>query len=108
MLVLGSQSNNLRNKKTIYNMKSLITLLLLIITITAKSQSTDTLYIQTSSVCENCKARIEKNMSFEKGVKTSDLNIEKKTLMVVYNPSKTTPENLRVALTAIGYDADSL
>jgi mercuric ion binding protein len=68
----------------------------------------DTMYIKTSAVCETCKKIIEKDLSFEKGVKSSSLDVETKTLMVVYNPEKTTPEKVRIAVTKAGYDADSL
>jgi mercuric ion binding protein len=68
----------------------------------------DTLYIKTSAVCETCKGIIEKDLSFEKGVKASNLDIESKMLMVVYNPDKTNPDKIRLAVTKSGYDADSL
>ena len=55
-----------------------------------------------------CKKTIERDLSFEKGVKTINLDIDSKLVTVVYLPSKTNPEKIRVALTKIGYDADSL
>jgi len=64
--------------------------------------------IKTSAICETCKKTIEHGMSFEKGVRSAKLDVETKVLSVVYNPSKTDENKLRVALTKIGYDADSL
>jgi len=64
--------------------------------------------IQTSAQCEDCKERIEKNMTFEKGVKAVELNLEDKVLTVTYKTNKTTPEKLRKAVSDIGYDADDV
>ena len=69
---------------------------------------TDTIRIQTSAICETCKKTIESDLSFEKGVKKSNLNLDDKVLTVVYNPEKTTPEKIRIAVTKSGYDADTL
>ena len=68
----------------------------------------DTVVIRTSSVCEMCKELIEKELSFEKGVKKSILDIRSKDITVIYNPEKTTPEKIKQAITRVGYDADSL
>ena len=68
----------------------------------------DTARIKTSAVCEQCKERIENDLSFERGVKSVKLDIETKIVTVVYNSKKTNQENIRQAITRIGYDADSL
>ena len=51
--------------------------------------------ILTSAVCEMCKYTIEKDLAFEKGVKTSDLDVESKMLTVIYNPNKTDADKIR-------------
>lgn len=81
-----------------------------IITNTAKAQDATTaeLKIKTSATCSMCKTTIEKYMAFEKGVKKSSLDVDSKILTVTYNPQKTTPEKLRIAVTKSGYDADDL
>ena len=68
----------------------------------------DTAYIKTSARCQECKERIEADLSFEKGVKSSSLNLDTKVLMVVYNPSKTSIEKIREAVAKVGYDADTV
>ena len=73
-----------------------------------QSSKYDTVQIQTSAVCGMCKERIEHDMSFEKGVKSVELDSETKILTVVYKKSKTTVKDLKVALTKIGYDADEM
>ncbi len=68
----------------------------------------DTVQIKTSAVCDMCKERIEGCFAFEKGVKSSSLDVETKIATIVYNPSKTSPATLRKTLSKLGYDADSV
>ena len=86
---------------------TLLIIVFLSILKTASSQ-TDTIRIQTTAECEMCKETIESNLSFEKGVKKSDLNLDNKIITVIYNPGKTDPEKIRKAIAKSGYDADSL
>ena len=64
--------------------------------------------IKTSSQCNECKERIEKNMAFEKGVKFVELDVESKIVTIKYREDKTTPDKLRNAIAKIGYDADDV
>jgi copper chaperone CopZ len=64
--------------------------------------------IKTSSQCEECKARIEKGLSKEDGIISSELTVETKIAKVVYNSSVTDPDKIRKAITMIGYDADDV
>ena len=68
----------------------------------------DTVRIKTTSICEQCKERIEIDLSFEKGIKSSNLNLKTKIVTVVYNSKKTDEQKIRTAITKIGYDADTL
>lgn len=82
---------------------------MLVMTInTAKAQDVAELKVKTSAVCDMCKETMEKHMAFEKGVKKSNLDVDSKILTITYNPTKTTPEKLRIAVTKSGYDADDL
>ena len=74
----------------------------------AQASSLDTLKIKTSAVCEMCKYAIEKDMEFEKGIKTAELDVATKMLLITYNPKKTNADILRKAVTKVGYDADGL
>lgn len=74
----------------------------------AVAQSTATIEIKTSAQCEMCKDRIEKAMAYERGVKSAVLNLETKILTIEYKVSKTSPEQLREAVSKIGYDADDV
>ena len=68
----------------------------------------DTVHIQTSAICGDCKERLEHNISFEKGVKSVELNDTTKVLTIVYKTGKNDKEKLKVAVTKVGYDADDL
>jgi periplasmic mercuric ion binding protein len=74
---------------------------------TAKS-GTKTIKIKTTAICDMCKDRITKGLSYDKGVKSTNLDIPTKTLTIVYDESKTTPEKIKVAITKVGYDADEM
>jgi periplasmic mercuric ion binding protein len=67
-----------------------------------------TIAIQTSAECGMCKKAIEKAMAYERGVKTSDLEVESAVLTVTYDPKKTNPDKIRKAVAKTGYDADDV
>lgn len=84
-------------------------ILILISSVSAqRSRETKEIEIKTSAQCEMCKERLEKAFAYEKGVKSSDLNVKTAVFKVTYFPNKTNPEKLREAITLIGYDADDL
>lgn len=62
--------------------------------------------IQTSAICEMCQHAIEYDLTFAKGVKSADLNLDNKVVTIVYNQDKITPEELRTRITKVGYHAD--
>lgn len=74
----------------------------------AKSNSTETLQLKTSAVCDMCKTRLEKSLAYEKGVQAATLDVPSKVLTVTYRPDKTTPAALRTAVQKTGYDADEV
>jgi len=86
------------------------TVLIFIITSCAFSQQKkfDTVAIRTSAVCGMCKERLETGLSFEKGVKSVTLDMRTRVMEIVYNPVKTTPEKLRMTISKLGYDADTI
>ena len=86
------------------------------ITLIAKSQETQTkttkktekVEIQTSAQCSMCKDRLEKDLAFEKGVKSVSLDLETKIISIEYQTDKTDPDKLKEAISKIGYDADDV
>jgi len=64
--------------------------------------------IKTSAVCDRCKKTIEYDLLFEKGIKKASLDLDSKVVAVVYNPKKTDEQKIRIAITKIRYDADTM
>lgn len=93
-------------------MKKLILILLMLISgtsitlsVSEKGDKVKTIKIKTTAQCGQCKERIEKAMAYEKGVKSSDLDLETKVLTVVYDSIKTTEMKLKNVVAKMGYDA---
>ncbi len=78
----------------------------------SKQQKKDSKYesisVQTSAVCGDCKKRLEHEISFEKGVKSVELDNETKVLTIKFKKGKNTKEDLKKAITKVGYDADEM
>lgn len=64
--------------------------------------------IKTSAICGMCKARIERNLAFEKGVKEASLDVKSKIVTIKYNPAKTDVAKLKANISKTGYDADEV
>lgn len=97
-------------------MKTIIKTILFIIVVILIKNSTyaqetkkvDDVKILTSAVCGMCKDRIEQNIAFEKGVTDVVLDLDTKIATIKYKTSKTNPDKLRLAISNLGYDADSI
>lgn len=76
--------------------------------LSAQSKDVKEIVIQTSAQCGMCKNRIEKEMAFTKGVTFSNLDLETKELTVRFKEKKTSTEQIRKAVAAVGYDADDI
>jgi periplasmic mercuric ion binding protein len=74
----------------------------------SQNKSSATIKIKTSAVCEQCKDRIEQGLAYAKGVKDVNLDVDTKIATVKYVPSKTSPDEIRRAISKLGYDADSI
>jgi len=68
----------------------------------------DTAVIKTSARCEDCKERIESKLNFSKGIKSAKLDMQTKSVTVIYNAEKTNLQAIKEAITKIGYDADEM
>lgn len=87
----------------------LILFLTLTLNTNIKSQSKmDTITINTSAQCSMCKERIEKALAYEKGVKSSNLDMTTKAVTVVYDTRKSSADKIRKAISNTGYDADNI
>ena len=73
-----------------------------------KDKKYEVVEIQTSAICGDCKQRLEHDIAFEKGVKSVELDDETKILKIKFKKGKNNKENLKKAITKVGYDADDL
>lgn len=73
-----------------------IAMVLMALTAAAEKQ-TVTLYVHDME-CNNCMAKVEKTLAFEKGVQNLDFDLAKRQVTVTYNDKKTTVEKLQQAL----------
>lgn len=90
-------------------MKKLISLLaLIILSITGVNAQIIESKINTSGQCEHCKETIEKNIRFEKGVKKVEFDETTHLVTVKFDESKTNLKNIQMAISKLGYDADSI
>jgi copper chaperone CopZ len=58
--------------------------------------------------CESCKAKIEKNIAFEKGVKALDVSMLDQTVRIKYKKSSNNPEMLKQAIEKLHYKVEVL
>ncbi|WP_299820947.1 heavy-metal-associated domain-containing protein [uncultured Pontibacter sp.] len=95
--------------KTLKSFLAVFTLFFICVGANAQTQpkNEQTLEVKTSAVCGMCKKSLEKAMAYEKGVKSSSLDVDSKVLTVVFDSRKTSPDNIRKAINETGYDADS-
>jgi copper chaperone CopZ len=71
-----------------------------------KDDKTATMKCWVSMTCENCKAKVEKNIAYEKGVKDLQVDLPSKIVTIKYRTDKTSPEKLTKAIQKLGYKAE--
>jgi copper chaperone CopZ len=74
----------------------------------AQDKKVTTIKIKTSAVCSQCKDRIEQGMAYVKGIRDVSLDVDSKIATIKYSKLKTTPEEIRKAISKLGYDADDV
>lgn len=72
------------------------------------AKKTETVRIQSSTICDMCEKTIEENLIYEKGVKKVEVDLATASVSVTYDPRKTDAAKLRTALTKLGYSADGV
>ncbi len=73
-----------------------------------KKSKLETVIIQTSAECGDCKERIEEMLNYTKGIKFSELDLETKKLTVKYATKKISLAEIKTKLSELGYDADEV
>lgn len=87
--------------------------LLMAVATQAQKDEKKTLVVKTQIYCSHCLqcgscgANINDHIrESNKGVSKVTIQPEANTITVIYDPAKTTPEKIREAINAAGYDAD--
>ncbi len=77
-----------------------------VLLLTSGKQIKKEAFFQTNLHCEKCAEKIKENVSFEKGVKALEIQVDDKTVKITYDGSKTDAEKLKKAIQKLGYKAD--
>lgn len=69
---------------------------------------TETVVIQTSAECGECKERIEGALNYTKGVKFAELDLDSRKLTVKFKNDVISLEEIKKQISALGYNADEV
>ena len=75
---------------------------------TQELKKVETIEIKTSAVCGMCKNTIETALFKIGGIKSASLDVPSKVVTVTYKTPKVSADEIRKAITLIGYDADDI
>jgi copper chaperone CopZ len=73
-----------------------------------KKSGNETVIIQTSAQCGDCKERIEELLNYTKWVTFAELDLITKKVTVKFKPSKVTLSEIKQKISDLGYDADDI
>jgi len=106
------KTNEYKNLKKQKMKKYLIVLLGLMLMNSAfaqdKKPKMQTIVIQTSAECGQCKDRLEEMFNYTKGVKFAELNLDDKKITVKFQTSKISLAEIKQKIVDLGYDADEM
>ena len=99
-------------KKNVLLTTLMLLLVAFVFTTIASAQEQDTTIkeakIKTSAVCEHCEKRIEKAINKLDGIESAELDNETKFVTVKYHSDVLTLDNIKLAISKAGYDADDV
>jgi mercuric ion binding protein len=73
-----------------------------------KTKKVQTVEIQTSAQCGDCKERLEDALNYTKGVKFAELDLDTKKITVKFDTRKITLAEVKAKIASTGYDADEV
>lgn len=90
--------------------KNVFLMVMLMIGLSAWSQTSKntSIVIQTNGVCQKCHEIMKTHVPYFKGVTDFSYDDASAKVTVTYNPSKTTPDEIRKKISSLGYDADNV
>jgi len=66
------------------------------------------IYCDHCLVCESCSGKLEHELFFQKGITAIKLDDKAMTVTVTYKPDKITLDEIRKAISKLGFDADDV
>ena len=91
---------------------SVLFLIASVFVLNAQKQSTEKkiadITFNVSMHCKSCQEKIERIIPFEKGVKDLTVDLEHKTVKVIYDPRKTNEEKLKKAFENLDYICEKI
>lgn len=91
--------------------KSFITLIIMLNAVYVSAQQKKPLLLKVATptaLCNDCKLRIEEYLKIEEGIVKTVVYPQSRYTQVSYLADRTNPENIRIAISNAGYDADSV
>ncbi len=80
-------------------------MLMLSMAIFAKGEVKTVIYTTVPQMhCEGCENKIKGNLRYIRGIKSIVTNVEKQTVIIKYDSSKTTPQKIEAGFAKIGYE----
>jgi copper chaperone CopZ len=74
-----------------------------------KQKAEETITVKSVVACQTCVDIIQKDLPYRtKGIKSVEASVATNEIVVTYKTDKTTPNDIRTAITLIGYDADDM
>lgn len=91
-------------------MRKLLLIMALAVATVCSAKDVKTVVFTTSPEmhCANCEKKIKDNIRFEKGIKSIDTNLEKKTVTIQYDADKTSVDAIKEAFKKIKYEAQEI
>ncbi|MCD8071874.1 MAG: cation transporter [Alistipes sp.] len=68
-----------------------------------RKQNIETITYDVNLNCDKCKAKLEKHIPFEKGVKDMEVDVSGKKVAVTFDSRKNTAEGIARAIEKLGY-----
>jgi len=84
--------------KTIKILFTLVVFVMMGLTVNAQAKKDTTVIFKVGIHCPSCKAKLDKNMPFEKGIKDYKLNMKDSTVLISYRTDKNSVAALRAAI----------
>lgn len=78
------------------------------LSVSAQKKNEKTVVFDANLHCESCKAKVEKNLPFEKGVKDLKVDMKKQTITVTFREDKNTTENLQKAIEKLNIEVKGI